>query len=215
MTKKRAALNVETIAIDDLKPYARNARTHPKKQVEALAQSMRQFGWTSPLLISADLEVVGGHGRLLAAILIREKRHEIPGWEDIATVPALRLDGLTPEQIKAYRVADNKLAELGGWDMDLLTQELGELQDSAFNLDLTGFLDGEFEDLKASLGRTGGRRSRGSNGTPVISYSIVFADTEQRKTWLQFMKHLKLTYPDAKTIAERLLLHVGERGPEK
>ena len=96
-------LKVEHLGISTLKPYARNARTHTNKQIRQIAASIETFGWTNPILIDQDRQVVAGHGRLAAARLL--------GLEEI---PAIRLSGLTEAQVRAYVIADNRLAELAG-----------------------------------------------------------------------------------------------------
>ena len=119
---------IRHVAIDDLKPYAGNPRTHPEGQIKALAEGLREFGFTNPMLVDADLGIIGGHGRLEAAKLAGLK-----------TVPVVVLDHLTPEQVQAYRLADNQLALLGEWDDDFLAAELLALSEVDYDLALTGF----------------------------------------------------------------------------
>ena len=119
-------MNIENITLTDLKPYEKNAKTHPKKQVELLAENITRFGFTTPVLVDKDNNVIAGHGRLLA--LKQLGRTE---------VPCVRMEHLSPEEVKALRLADNKIAELGEWDMDLAIEELKELDEEL--LDLTGF----------------------------------------------------------------------------
>ena len=114
--------------VTDLVPYARNARTHSDAQVAQIAASIREFGFTSPVLVDADRGVIAGHGRLLAARKL-----------GMAEVPTLELSHLTPAQRRAYVLADNRLALSAGWDEDLLRIELGDLQADGFDLTLTGF----------------------------------------------------------------------------
>lgn len=114
--------------IGDLLPYARNARTHSDKQVAGLAALIQEFGWTMPILADEDGEVIAGHGRILAAHLL-----------GLTEVPVATAKGWTEEQKRAYRIADNRLAEMSSWDEDLLKIEIGELQDLGADLTLTGF----------------------------------------------------------------------------
>ena len=109
-------------------PYARNARTHSDAQVAQIAASIREFGFTNPILIDGDRGVIAGHGRLLAARQL-----------GMTEVPTLELGHLTPAQRRAYVLADNRLALSAGWDEDLLRIELGDLQADGFDLTLTGF----------------------------------------------------------------------------
>lgn len=132
---------VELWAIERLKPYARNSRTHSKDQVARIAKSIQRFGFTNPILVSEDGTIIAGHGRALAAKSI-----------GMTAVPVIVASGWTPEQRKAYVIADNKLALDAGWDEEILKLELGELTEANFDLDLTGF--GE-EDLNKLFGRVG------------------------------------------------------------
>ena len=117
--------------IDQIIPYARNSRTHSDEQVAQIAASIKEFGWTNPLLIDDENGIIAGHGRLAAA---RKLGH--------TKVPVIELSGLTETQKRAYVIADNKLALNAGWDDELLKLELHALDESDFNLALTGF-DGE------------------------------------------------------------------------
>ena len=130
---------IVTRRVDDLIPYARNSRTHSDAQVAQIAASVREFGWTNPVLVDGENGIIAGHGRVLAARKL--------GMEE---VPCIELAGLTDTQRRAYIIADNKLALNAGWDNELLALEFGELQDLGFDLDLTGFDAGELEALAGS-----------------------------------------------------------------
>lgn len=121
-------LAIEQMKTSALKPYSRNARTHSKKQIRQIAESIEAFGFNNPLLISDDNEIVAGHGRHAAA------KHL-----GLETVPCVRLSHLTPEQRRAYILADNKLALNAGWDQELLAFELEELKALEIDIELTGF----------------------------------------------------------------------------
>lgn len=112
----------------DLVPYARNARTHSAAQVAQIAASIREFGFTNPILVDGERGIIAGHGRLLAARQL-----------GLVEVPTIELAHLTPAQRRAYVLADNRLALAAGWDDELLRIELGELQAEGFDLALTGF----------------------------------------------------------------------------
>lgn len=125
--------------IKDLKPYKKNAKKHPKEQIEQIANSIKEFGFTQPVLIDKNNCVVAGHGRILGAKKVGLKE-----------VPTLCLDDLTEEQIKAYRLADNKLNE-SEWDFNLLDEELKELSET-FDMGLFGFIMGvESEESKYTM----------------------------------------------------------------
>ena len=124
--------------VDDLIPYARNSRTHSDAQVAQIAASVREFGWTNPVLVDGENGIIAGHGRVLAARKL--------GMEE---VPCIELAGLSDTQRRAYIIADNKLALNGGWDDELLALELGELHAADFDMALLGFDAGE---LSAAMG---------------------------------------------------------------
>ena len=118
----------KTVATSALIPYARNSRTHSDEQVAQIAASIREFGFTNPVLIDGEKGIIAGHGRVLAARKL--------GMDD---VPCIELSHLTEAQKRAYVIADNKLALNSGWDEEMLALELGELGEASFDLELTGF----------------------------------------------------------------------------
>lgn len=122
--------------IEALIPYARNARTHTDAQVAQIAASIREFGWTNPILVDAQNNVIAGHGRLLAARVL-----------ELKSVPVIELAKLTPAQRRAYVIADNRLALNAGWDEELLAADLAELKAENFDLAVLGFENGELERL--------------------------------------------------------------------
>ena len=129
---------IENVDVRKLVPYAKNAKIHGKKQLEKLKDSISEFGFLTPCLIDQDYNIIAGHGRVLAAKELKIKK-----------IPCVFVEGLSEQQRKAYILADNRLGELGEWDMELVAQELNALADEGFNIDLTGFsiddsiLDGE------------------------------------------------------------------------
>src|SRR3954463_2819423 len=131
-TQAWAADKVERWPVERLIPYARNARTHSPAQVDQIAASIKEWGWTNPILVGEDNTLIAGHGRVLAARKLR-----------ISEVPVMVAIGWTEAQKKAYAIADNKLALNAGWDEALLGLELGELEVLGFDLDLIGFSETE------------------------------------------------------------------------
>jgi hypothetical protein len=117
-------------------PYARNSRTHSEHQVTQIAGSIKEFGFTNPVLIDEANGIIAGHGRVLAA--------QVLGLDE---VPCIKLTYLSEAQKKAYVIADNKLALNAGWDDEMLKIELAELQDLGFDLSLTGFDDKEISEI--------------------------------------------------------------------
>ena len=128
------ALAVEYRTVGSLKPDPRNARTHPKQQIEQIKASIKEFGFTNPILIDEQGVIIAGHGRLRAA-----------NEAGLAEVPTIVLAGLTDGQKRALRLADNKIALGASWDLDLLKLEFGDLADMNFDLGLTGFSVGEID----------------------------------------------------------------------
>ena len=122
------ASSLQSMPIDALRPYPGNARTHSRRQVAEIADSIRRFGFTNPVLVSDDNEIIAGHGRVQAAKQL--------GW---SSVPTVRLSHLGPDERRAYVLADNKLALNAGWDMEILAAELQALVDIDFDVTLTGF----------------------------------------------------------------------------
>ena len=121
-----APLAIAYLPLADLVPYARNSRTHSPEQLDALARSIRRFGFNNPVLIDAAGTIVAGHGRVQAAALA-----------GLDTVPCIRLDHLSESERRAYVIADNKLGELSGWDMATLASEVEDLlMDGELDLDL-------------------------------------------------------------------------------
>lgn len=117
----------EKVNIDKLVPYARNARTHSKEQVLQLRASLREFGFVNPVIVDKDYNIIAGHGRILAA---KE--------EGISEVPCVFAEHLTEAQKKAYIIADNRLALNAGWDEEMLSVEIADLQGADFDLALLG-----------------------------------------------------------------------------
>ncbi|MFO1144400.1 MAG: site-specific DNA-methyltransferase [Amaricoccus sp.] len=145
MTLSFAPERIERWPLERLKPYARNAKTHEDDQVAKIAASMAQFGWTVPVLVGGDGDVIAGHGRILAATHL-----------GLTDAPVIVLDHLTDAQRRAYRIADNKLTELGAWDEALLAGELQELLADDFDLSVVGFSDSELDQLLAGDGDADG-----------------------------------------------------------
>jgi DNA modification methylase len=130
--------------LGELIPYARNPRTHSDAQVAQIAASIREFGWTNPVLVDGENGIIAGHGRVLAARKL--------GLEQI---PVIELAHMSDAQRRAYVLADNQLALNAGWDEALLRLELADLSELGFDLGLIGFAEGELERLLAGEGRTG------------------------------------------------------------
>ena len=131
---------IEPVSVETLIPYARNSRTHSDAQVAQIAASIKEFGFTNPVLIDQGVGIIAGHGRVLAA-----RKLGLP------EVPCIRLGHLTDAQKRAYVLADNKLALNAGWDTEMLKVEFADLQELGFDLDLIGFSDDELADLLGDI----------------------------------------------------------------
>lgn len=142
---------VQEISIKYLNPYSKNAKKHSNEQVDKICASIKEFGFLNPVLIDEEKNIIAGHGRVIAA--------EKLGMEK---VPCLNVEGLSEEQYRAYVLADNRLTELGEWDMDLVNSELIELQELDFDITLTGF------DLELNL-----------DDVSVVEDDFVETDTEE------------------------------------
>lgn len=160
------ALAVVYRPISDLIPYARNARTHSDAQVAQIAGSIREFGWSNPVLVDGEGGIVAGHGRVMAARQL-----------GMASVPCIVLPGLTGAQKRAYVLADNKLALNAGWDDEMLRLELTDLRDLGLDLSMIGFGEGELAALMVD--RTEGLTD--PDDAPDVQADVV---TEPGDVWL-------------------------------
>ena len=133
-------MRIEQRPVAGLIPYVNNSRKHSDEQVAQIAASIKEFGWTNPVLLDNDNGVIAGHGRILAARKLGQ-----------TSVPTIELSHLTEAQKKAYVIADNKLALNAGWDEAVLLAEFEGLKDAGFDLSLTGFSDDEIKDLQPEI----------------------------------------------------------------
>ncbi|SAL03131.1 DNA methylase N-4/N-6 domain-containing protein [Caballeronia calidae] len=127
------ATNIERRPLGLLVPYARNARLHSDAQISQIMASMREWGWTQPILVSENDTIIAGHGRVMAGLRL-----------GLGEAPVMVARGWSDSKIRAYVIADNRLAENASWDREMLGSELSELRD-AFDLSLTGFTTGEID----------------------------------------------------------------------
>lgn len=129
-------MQIKQVAVEKLIPYVRNSRTHSDAQVAQIAASIKEFGWTNPILVDGTNGIIAGHGRLLAARKLGQTE-----------VPVIELAHMTESQKKAYVIADNQLAMNAGWDTSMLTLELADLKEAGLNLDILGFDPKELDKL--------------------------------------------------------------------
>lgn len=145
LARKKIHMKIESIELENLIPYARNARTHNSDQISQIAGSIKEFGFNNPVLIDKENGVIAGHGRIVAARKIGLKE-----------IPCIRLEHLTETQRKAYILADNRIALNAGWEAELLSLELSELLDGGVNLESLGFDADEIDALLNKIEPTEG-----------------------------------------------------------
>ncbi|MBK0329752.1 site-specific DNA-methyltransferase [Rhodobacteraceae bacterium F11138] len=150
-----APSQIESWPIDRLRPYAQNAKMHGSDQVAKIAASMAKFGWTVPCMVADDGELIAGHGRVLAATQL-----------GLSEVPVIRLGHLDEAERRAYRIADNKLTELGDWDEAILREEIAGLLAEDFDLSLLGFDDVDLDALLQDPDDAGGGAVEGEDEVP-------------------------------------------------
>src|SRR5262245_7278735 len=163
-------MQIENRAVEALRPYARNARTHSRKQIRQIARSIERFGFCNPVLVDDQGEIIAGHGRVAAAKLL-----------GIEQVPTVKLAHLSEVEKRAYILADNRLAEKAGWDREILAIELQALVDLEFEVELTGFETAEtdliLEEAGEVAGGTGGREDEAP------AYAAMAAVTSPGHLW--------------------------------
>lgn len=178
-------LQIEARPLEALAPYARNPKQHGEEQLAKLVSSLREFGWTFPILTDEHGEVIAGHGRLMAAQRILKHGWAIPGWPDTNTAPVLAKEGLTESQKRAYRILDNRVAEESGWDHELLSLELDGLAEAEFDLALTGFDANEIGQIsKALTTETPEQQREEANKSLADRFMVVpFSVLDARRGW--------------------------------
>jgi hypothetical protein len=172
-------MKTETWNIDKLTPYARNPRKNDGA-VDKVAASLKEFGWRQPIVVDANGVIIAGHTRYKAARKL-----------DMDKVPVHVADGLTPAQIKAYRIADNKVGELAEWDMELLALEIEDLKDVDYDVGLTGFDEGEMSpDQTIAEAEIETLLDQSLQLEPDKEYVLVMA--KDRAEWDQMIEYFKL-----------------------
>jgi hypothetical protein len=164
---------VETVSVSKLRPYTKNARTHSKKQIWQIAESIKRFGFTNPVLISDDDEIIAGHGRVEAAKLL-----------GIESLPTVRLSHLNAAQRRAYIIADNKLALNAGWDREVLAIELQALVDLDFDVEITGFSLAEIDLVLDEAGESSPNPEHDADDEVPPLIDPVLATTRPGDLWL-------------------------------
>ena len=173
-------MKIQEIEIEKLIPYARNSRTHSDEQVAQIAASIKEFGWTNPILVDGEAGIIAGHGRLAAARKLGLKK-----------IPVIELSHLSPTQKKALIIADNKLALNAGWDNEMLMLEIEELEIEDFDIDLIGFGKEEINALKENIENNEDNKNGNDGGKGSLSDKFLippFSVLNAREGWWQDRK---------------------------
>lgn len=190
--------------VDDLIPYDRNPNIHPDSQIDQLVNSVREWGWTVPILIDENDMVLAGHGRLFAAKRL-----------SMESVPCIVAEGWSENQKKAYVIADNKLSESSQWDDSLYFEELKSLTESGFNIELAGFENIDLIDdsgFDFSDDNYEPKSDAEEFNQPIIQYVMIFDDKNQQDTWHNFLAHLKEAGGSDGTHSARVFKHLKSSG---
>lgn len=205
-------MNIKNVPIEQIIPYINNPR-HNENAIDKVASSIAEFGFKVPAIIDKNNVLVTGHTRVLAAKKLGLKE-----------IPCIVADDLTDAQIKAFRIADNKVSEFATWDEELLKLELEQLQERDFSLELTGFNLEEIHklldvvedddliipDYEDDEEEEEYEEEEDGKAEGIIQYNIIFNNKKEQETWHEFVVYLKSKYPHAETISERLTLEIGE-----
>ena len=197
--KLNKSLEIKYLKLNEITPYARNARVHSNEQVQQIASSVREFGFVNPILIDNDNEIIAGHGRLEAARVL-----------EMDMVPVIQIGHLTKTQKRGLVLADNQIALNAGWNEELLQLELSSLNEEGFDIELTGFNAEQLE--KAMFENLEDPQTQDKPLNFIISYNIVFDDETQQDTWFKFVRYLRSNFPDNETIGERLTQLITDNG---
>lgn len=197
-------MKIEMIKISELIPYENNPRLN-KDAVERVARSISDFGFQNPIILDENFVIIAGHTRHKAAINL--------GLEE---VPCIVAKNLSDEQVKSFRIADNKTSEFADWDIELLITELEELDLSGLGIDTTGFDLVDLEKMKLQMfeedepEKDDDDKDDDKEKTGIIQYNIIFNTEVEQTIWQEFLLHIKNKYDHIETISERLVQVISE-----
>lgn len=191
-------MEVVQVNFDLVIPYAKNPRKNTDA-VHSVASSIKEFGFRQPIVVDEDYVVLVGHTRLQAAALLGMDK-----------VPVHIAVGLSDSQKKAYRIADNRVAQDSKWDDVLLKIELEDLNDSDYDLENTGFTLPELDMIMTEQDEDEDEDADLLEDSYTIQYNIIFNDEQEQKQWMDFLRWLKGEYTGAVTISERLVAFTQE-----
>jgi len=215
MTEAKTKINmlpIELIPLGSISPASNNTKIHTQEQIESIKKSILEFGFNDPIAIDGSMEIIEGHGRFEAVTQL--------GGE---VIPCIRLDKLSNDQVRAYRIAHNKITMQTGFDMGMLKSELTDLDMSGFDIDVTGFTMDEFSfddttldfsDVPANDTEEEELESKPKKATSsVVQYILIFDDETQQKEWYKLLKYLRHE-GSGDTIAEKLITFLKDNNPE-
>ena len=186
---------IETVAIATIQPYENNPRSRTKAQIRALADSIKRNGFNTPIVVDEDNVIINGHGRYAAALFLK-----------LETVPIIRVSHLTEAEMRAYRIADNKIAAMSAWDIDLLPAELQAIRDADLGLDSTGFEVGEIDFLMDQDAEAKGQEIAEEDALPELKPTVV---TKPGQLWT--LGDHRILCGDARDPAALAKLMAGEQ----
>jgi len=195
-------MKVIELQVEDIIPYDNNPRFN-EGAVEKVMEGIKEFGFQNPILVDVNNVIIAGHTRLKAALEIGLKK-----------VPCIVSEELSPEQVKAFRITDNRTSEFAEWDTRLLIGEIDELDLSGFDVDMTGFELVDIEKIRLGIFNEDEKQEEKDDDdkpevTGIIQYNIIFNDELEQVEWQKFLLYLKNEYPDIETISERLIHYIG------
>jgi ParB-like chromosome segregation protein Spo0J len=205
-------MQVNELSLQLLKPYENNPRDNDDA-VELVMKSIEEFGFKNPIIVDKDMVIVAGHTRFRAAKRL-----------GLEVAPVIVADDLTEEQVKAFRIMDNKASEMAEWNYPKLMKEIDELELSDYDTDLTGFDMIDLEKIKLEINfgdealedptpdRDSEDETEKEEKNYVIQYNIIFNDEAEQAIWHSYLKGLKEQYADRETIAERIIADIQDRG---
>jgi hypothetical protein len=188
-------MKVESVEIEKIKQYERNNKEHPPEQVAAIAASIQEVGWTQPIVVDENMEILAGHGRFLAAQSINFK-----------LVPVLKVEGLTEEKKRLYRLADNRLSAEPEWIDEAIASELLFVKAGNLESELLAWTEEDFGlDAWVEKKEKKEQKEQSREVNFNIQYNIVFEDQDQQSAWFQIIRKLAELFPEEKTLGARLL----------
>lgn len=216
MDSKDMPYTLQSIALSSVKEYGNNAKEHTPEQISALKKTILALGFRDPIAVTEDGTLVEGHGRVKALTELGAK-----------FVPALVFSGMTPDEVKAYRIAHNKIPMMTGFNLEMLASDLQDLSGSGFDIDLTGFSTTDLGTIELQLEMSSAQPDpydpsgmvefkvkdktpeEVPTSTQTLQYVLIFDDKEQQVRWQAFLKYLKGNV-EGETHSERITTFISQ-----